>query len=133
MERTLSVDYPVLRQNKPRRIKRRVYYRICSKKTQSLYSFLYILLFLLPVLMYNFVSFGRVPWCFSNVFNNTTLFCLSTGQSTLSVLSFYLVSSLLQAFRLIMKSVRMRFLYISCFLFQINHEQCTNGPVYATQ
>ena len=55
MERTQgSVNYPVLRQNKG------VLFEYVSKKPQLLDSFLYILSiypFLLPVLMYNVVSF----------------------------------------------------------------------------
>ena len=55
MERTLSVKYAVLRQNK------RVLLNMFVKN-QSLDSFLYILSsypFLLPVLMYNVLSFDR--------------------------------------------------------------------------
>ena len=36
----------------------------------------------------------RYSGFFTNVFNNTRLFCLSTGQFTLRVLSIYLISSL---------------------------------------
>ena len=55
MERTLSVNFPVLRQNKGVILNMVV-------KPQSLDSFLYIpsiYPFLLPVLMYNVVSFDR--------------------------------------------------------------------------
>ena len=83
MERTLSVNYPVQRQNKG------VLLNTFIKKPQSLDSFLYILCIYLSLLAscidvqcYIFQS-----WCFSNVFNNTPLFFRS-------VLSIYLVSSL---------------------------------------
>ena len=49
MERTLSFNYPVLRQNKGVLLNKFV------KKPQSLDSFFYP--FLLPILMYNVVSF----------------------------------------------------------------------------
>ena len=59
MERTLSVNNPVLRQNKCVLLK---IIENVRKKPQSLDSFLYFLSiypFLLPVLMYNVVSFDR--------------------------------------------------------------------------
>ena len=82
MERTLSVNYPVLRQNKGVLLNMFVKTTVIRfLSVQSIY--LSLLAFRIDVECCIFQ-----PWC---------LFCLSTGQFTL--LSIYLVSSLVVSFR----------------------------------
>ena len=89
MERTLSVNYLVIRQN--RGVLLNTFVKTTVIRFLSVHS---IYLSLLASCIDVQCCIFR-PLCFSNVFNNTPLFWISTGQFTLSVLSIYLVGILL--------------------------------------
>ena len=72
MERTVSMNYPVVRQNKP--VLLNTFVQNIIIRLLSLYI-LYINPFLLPVSMFNVVSFDRGV-LITNVFNNTRLVAL---------------------------------------------------------